>query len=49
MMNFAYRIPLHWGIFVLCSLFILALVSFLASVNYIRIANKNPVESLRYE
>lgn len=49
MMNFAYRIPLHWGIFALSSLFILSLVSFLASVNYFRIAGKNPVESLRYE
>jgi putative ABC transport system permease protein len=49
MTNFAYKMPLHWGIFTICSLFVLTLVIFLASVNYIRMANQNPVESLRYE
>lgn len=49
MVNFASKISLHWSIFALCSLFILLLVSLLASVNYIRMANKNPVEALRYE
>lgn len=49
MQNFAHKIPLHWGIFVLCSLTILLLVAFIAAVNYSRAATRNPVESLRYE
>lgn len=49
MMNFAGKIHLHWGIFVLCSLSIILLVAFIAAINYTRIANRNPVESLRYE
>ncbi len=49
MQNFATKIPLHWGIFVVCSLFILLLVALIAIVNYTRTANRNPVEALRYE
>jgi putative ABC transport system permease protein len=49
MVNFASRIPLHWSIFFLCSVIILSMIIFLASVNYMRIAVKNPVEALRYE
>ncbi len=49
MQNFATKIPLSWGIFVGCSMFILLLVALIAAVNYIRTANRNPVESLRYE
>ena len=49
MQNFANKIPLHWGIFVMCSLFILLLVALIAAVNYARTANRNPVEALRYE
>lgn len=49
MMNFAWKIPLHWGLFLFCCLIILSLITLLASLNYIRIANKNPVEALRYE
>ena len=49
MQNFALKIPLSWGIFAFCSLFILLLIAMLATLNYMRIANHNPVEALRYE
>jgi len=49
MANFATKIPLHWGIFVICGLFILALIAFISALNYIIIANRNPVEALRHE
>lgn len=49
MQNFATKIPLHWGIFMVCSLFILLLVALIAAYNYTRTANHNPVEALRYE
>ena len=49
MENFATKIPLHWGIFAICSLFVLLLIASIAAVNYTRTANRNPVESLRYE
>jgi putative ABC transport system permease protein len=49
MENFVAKIPLHWSIFVLCGLFILALIALISALNYGIIANKNPVDSLRYE
>jgi putative ABC transport system permease protein len=49
MKNFAVKIPLHWEIFVMCSFSILLLVALIASANYYRTANRNPVEALRYE
>ncbi len=49
MQNFATKIPLHWGIFAICSLFVLGIVALIAAVNYTRTANRNPVEALRYE
>ncbi len=49
MQNFAYKIPLHWGLFVTCSFVILLTVAVVAMVNYVRIGNRNPVEALRYE
>jgi len=49
MQVFAYKIPLHWWIFALSGTLILLAVAVVAVVNYIRIANRNPVESLRYE
>ncbi len=49
MENFASKIQLHWGIFALSSLLILVVVVMTASINYARLANKNPVEALRYE
>lgn len=49
MQNFASKIALHWGIYVMSSLIVLVLVAVIASINYARIANRNPVEALRYE
>ncbi len=49
MQNFAVKVPLHWGIFVLCSFSVLLLVALVAAVNYYRAANRNPIEALRYE
>ena len=47
--NFASKITLHWSIFFLCSLFVLLLIAFISALNYLIIANRNPVEALRYE
>jgi putative ABC transport system permease protein len=49
MENFISKIPLHWGIFASCSLFVLLFIGLVSALNYIFIANKNPVEALRYE
>ena len=49
MQNFAVKVPMHWGLFVLCSLAILFSVALVAAVNFYRFANRNPVEALRYE
>jgi len=49
MQNFAVKVPLHWGLFVLCSLAILLAVALVAAANYYRFATRNPVEALRYE
>ncbi|HUX55741.1 MAG TPA: ABC transporter permease [Bacteroidales bacterium] len=49
MQNFAVKVPLHWGIFVLCSFSVLLIVALIGSVNYYRSANRNPIEALRYE
>jgi putative ABC transport system permease protein len=49
MENFVSKIPLHWGIFVSCSLFVLFLIALISTLNYVIIANRNPVEALRYE
>jgi putative ABC transport system permease protein len=49
MENFASKIPLHWGIFVACGLFVIILIALISALNFIIIANRNPVEALRYE
>lgn len=49
MENFASKISLTWGIFALCSLSIFVLIAIIASVNYIVVVNRNPVEALKYE
>jgi len=49
MQNFTTKIPLHWWIFVACSMFILLLVALIAAINYTRTINQNPVEALRHE
>lgn len=49
MQNFASKITLNWWLFALCGMIILLAIAIVAAFNYIRIANRNPVESLRYE
>lgn len=49
MQNFATKVPVYWWVFALCGFFILTLIAVIAGINYTRISNRNPVESLRYE
>jgi putative ABC transport system permease protein len=49
MQNFAVKVPLHWWLFVLCSVALLLSVALVAAANYLRIANRNPAEAIRYE
>jgi putative ABC transport system permease protein len=49
MENFAAKTVLHWSIFVFCGLFIILFVALISVINFLIIANKNPVEALRYE
>lgn len=49
MINFAQKLPLQIELFALCSLGIILFIAVIATLNYTRIANRNPVESLRYE
>ncbi|MBN2814069.1 MAG: ABC transporter permease [Bacteroidales bacterium] len=49
MQNFAMKIPLHWGIFAICSLLVLILAAFVTTANYMYTASRCPAESLRYE
>lgn len=49
MENFVLKAPMHWGIFFSCSLFVLTLVALISALNFIIVADRNPVEALRYE
>ncbi len=49
MANFAAKITLHWYIFALSGIAILALTGIVAAINSWRAATRNPVEALRYE
>jgi len=49
MVNFVSKTSLHWTIFISCSLFVLLLIGLVSVLNYIIIANRNPVDALRYE
>ncbi len=49
MQTFVIQIPLHWYIFALSGLAILALTATIAILNSLKAANQNPVQSLRYE
>lgn len=49
MQNFAIKVSLNWGIFAFCSLTILLMIALITAINYLRVANHNPVEALRYE
>lgn len=47
--NFAYRIPLHWWIFVLAAAITISIALFTVSVKAVKAALANPAESLRAE
>jgi len=47
--GFAYKIPLAWWMFVLPGLLVILVAFFSISNKTIRVARKNPVDSLRYE
>jgi putative ABC transport system permease protein len=47
--NFAYRIDIGWGIFILSTLVSLVISIFTVSSQVIRAAASNPIDSLRYE
>lgn len=49
MENFIYKAPLHWGLFMLCGMFILFFIAFVSIFQYRMLAAKNPVETLKYE
>ncbi len=49
MQNFASKIELNWLIFTSCSLALLLLVTIITIINYARMINENPVNTLRYE
>ncbi len=47
--QFHYKIVPHWWIFVLSGGSVLSIVVFIVSIKSYRVANKNPIEALRYE
>jgi len=47
--NFAYRIDIHWSVFVLAGLLVFALALLTISIQSVRAALMNPVEALRDE
>jgi putative ABC transport system permease protein len=49
MENFALKTPLPWWIFLVCGLSVFFFISLVTALNYIIIANRNPVEAIRHE
>ncbi|HLN19999.1 MAG TPA: ABC transporter permease [Bacteroidales bacterium] len=49
MENFVMKTSLPWWIFAICGMSILLFISLVAILNYIIIANRNPVEAIRHE
>jgi ABC-type antimicrobial peptide transport system permease subunit len=47
--NFAYKTPVQWWLFLLSTLFMMLIALFTLSIQTIRAASANPVESLRSE
>ena len=47
--NYAYKIPLDWGLFVVPPILIFAVALITVSLQTIKVALRNPVESLRHE
>jgi ABC-type lipoprotein release transport system permease subunit len=49
MQNFPVQISLSWWIFVLAGGFVLLLTGVVTTMNSLKTANSNPIDSLRYE
>jgi putative ABC transport system permease protein len=47
--DYAYKIPLDWGLFIVPAILILAVALMTVSLQTIIVASRNPVESLRHE
>jgi putative ABC transport system permease protein len=47
--GFAYKIPLQWWMFAIPGLVVLLIALFSIGGKTIKVARKNPVDSLRYE
>jgi putative ABC transport system permease protein len=47
--NFAYKTPLYWWIFIIAGVIVFLVALFTVSFQSLKVASKNPVESLRYE
>jgi putative ABC transport system permease protein len=47
--TFAYKISIHWWMFVLCWLFVCAITVATISIQVYRAATKNPIEALKME
>ena len=47
--DFAYRIPMDWGLFVLAAIAVLAIAFFTIGIQSIRAAVMNPIDSLKSE
>ena len=47
--NYAYKIPLDWGLFVVPAILVLTVALMTVSLQTIKVALRNPVESLRHE
>jgi putative ABC transport system permease protein len=49
LLNYAYRINLHLGYFIVASIFVLIVATLTVSYQSIKASRKNPVDSLKYE
>jgi putative ABC transport system permease protein len=47
--NYAYSVPLHWWVFAVSALLSLLIAILTVSMQTMRAANRNPIDSLRYE
>jgi putative ABC transport system permease protein len=49
MVNFALKTAIPWWLILVCGLSVLSFISLVTALNYIIIANRNPVEAIRHE
>jgi putative ABC transport system permease protein len=49
MENFASKINLHWSLFLMIACILVLIISGIAAFNFLKIVNRNPVKTLRYE